>query len=138
MENEIDIPRGIIKQDSLKPYRVKMYHAKPFHIAEEDKVPGMEYRWVAAAIWSNGDEKLTENLEDAVKDGWLPLSRAANPQLMNDRRNHYSFGDYIMEGSSILCGRFVQSRIDMTDVTPLSLPDNCGFEKLILPLDDDK
>lgn len=34
--------------------------------------------------------------------------------------------------------KVLQSRIDISDVTPLSLPDDCGFEKLILPLEDSK
>jgi len=109
MSNELDIPRGIIKQDSIVKKR-KVCTEPAFHIPEEAKTPGMEYRWAAASIFTNGDEKLTENLENAAKDGWLPLSRAANPQLMNERRNHYSFGDYIMEGSSILLGRLVNKK----------------------------
>lgn len=137
MGNELDIPRGIIKQKEIK-LKPNERGDIPFHIPEEAKVPGMEYRWIATTLTKYGKEVMQENLEEAASRGWLPISRSRHPGLMNETREFYSCDDYIMEQAHLLAGRLVQSRIDTTDVTPLSLPDDCGFEKLILPLDDEQ
>lgn len=129
--SEIDIPRGIIKEIKLKPNAMGDI---PFHIPEEGKTPGMEYRWIATTLTKYGREVMRENLEEAARRGWLPVSRSRNPLLMNETREHYSIEDYIMEQAHLLAGRLafqmlgvnpsvdmIQSRVDSKDITPLAL-----------------